>query len=258
MYTKSIYLLLLSLLFWTCSESEVQNDALMHVEDSEARKILGKVLDASGGLRHWNNFSSLRYNKYFKLYTETGDIEKDVRQSHKYVYKPKKFIEITSDEGDVFKKLIFDDGNIQEKVNNKVNEETDTKTLMNKLHTSLFVIGLPFKLADPGVDLTYEGKDELEDDTKVHVIKALFDPAANVNHTTQDIWWFYFNKKTYLMEGYLVKHKDHYSYVRNEKTQTKGGFNFPVKRSSWRSDAKRNKLYLRATYDYVSFSFDLK
>lgn len=252
--------LLLSVLFFlTCNTESVEKiDELAHIKDQKVKNVLGKILKASGELRHWNNLSQLRYNKYFKLYTETGEIEKDVRQSHKYLYHPKTVIEIETEEGDLFKKLVYNGKMIQQKINGQVDTETDSTALMNQLQTSLFVIGLPFKLADEGIDLSYEGTEKLEGRSEVHVLKAVFNPTSNANHTTQDIWWLYFHKKSYLMEGYLVKHKDHYSLVQNETSLVKGGFNFPVKRKSWRSDANRKKLYLRAEYDYASFSFDVK
>jgi len=60
-----------------------------------------------------------------------------------------------------------------------------------------YLYGLPMKLKDPGTNLsdtvdkkTYKGKDYL-------VLKVTYDASVG-----SDVWYFYFNPKTYAMEIY--------------------------------------------------------
>lgn len=71
----------------------------------------------------------------------------------------------------------------------------DRATLYKNYYTYLY--GLPMKLKDPGTNLsdkvekkTFKGKDYL-------VLKVTYDEAVG-----SDVWYFYFNPKTYAMEVY--------------------------------------------------------
>ena len=75
------------------------------------------------------------------------------------------------------------------------NMSCDRATLYKNYYTYLY--GLPMKLKDPGTNIdetvekkTFKGKDYL-------VIKATYDEAVG-----SDVWYFYFNPKTYAMEIY--------------------------------------------------------
>ncbi|MFC0603724.1 DUF6503 family protein [Winogradskyella pulchriflava] len=75
------------------------------------------------------------------------------------------------------------------------NMSCDRATLYKNYYTYLY--GLPMKLKDPGTNLsenaekkTFKGKDYL-------VLKVTYDEAVG-----SDVWYFYFNPKTYAMEVY--------------------------------------------------------
>jgi len=184
---------------------------------------------------------------------EDGSVEKSADQFHHYIYQPQEIIKIISKEGEDSKRLVYDDGNIQETINGTVNLEASKTSLMNKMQSSLFVINMPFKLADEGVDLSLEKTKEVEGLGRVLVLKAVYDPANQKHHTTPDTWWLYFEPESYIMNGYMVQHKDHFSMVRDLKGEPVNGFVFPAKRKSYRVDENGNALYLRASYEYSDF-----
>jgi len=239
----------------SCSGEQKSADALVHIDNAELKSLLEKVFEAHGGLEKWNAMIALKYHKSYSLYLEDSTVEKSADQFHHYQYEPETLIKIASRSGDQSKRLVFDNGKIQEMINGTVNLEASETALMNQLQSSLFVIAQPFKLADQGVELTYEGI-QTKDSKEVHIVKAVYDPTKHSSHTTPDTWYLYFDKKNYLLDSYLVQHLDHFSLVKNLETVSVNGFTFPAKRKSYRVDEEGNILYLRADYAYRDFVFN--
>ena len=241
------------LLFTACSSTSNETDPLSHIQNAEVKALLERVFEAHGGSQAWQDKPILKYNKKYTLLKEDGSVEKSAEQFHHYVYQPKKIVKIVSIEGKDNKQLILNNGKVEEIINGAKNLEADQTALMNKLESSLFVINMPFKLADEGVNLSLELSKEIDGLGRVLVLKAVYDPANQKHHTTPDTWWLYFDPESYIMYGYMVQHKDHFSMVRDFKAEPVNGFVFPEKRKSYRVDENGNALYLRADYEYSGF-----
>ncbi|QIE59700.1 hypothetical protein G5B37_09025 [Rasiella rasia] len=103
----------------------------------------------------------------------------------------------------------------------------ETATLYKNYYTYLY--GLPMKLKDPGTNLspkvervTFKGKEYLK-------LKATYDEAVG-----SDVWFFYFNPKTYAMEVYQFfkgdptgAGKDTGEYILLSEESTVGGIIMP-------------------------------
>jgi len=187
---------------------------------------------------------------------EDGSVEKGAKQFHEYSFFPKK-IKIESKEGETQKDLIFEKGKAIQKVDGKLNSEAKQESLMNSIYTSTFVIEIPFKFLDKGAEISYAGLDTLKTGEAVEVLRVDYHPKKHNNLTTEDTWWLYFNEKDYRLHGYMVKHKDHHSYVKNLTMTTEKGFLFPTHRKSYRVDTDRNILYLRAEYFYKDYAVEM-
>ena len=242
-----------ALLIVLISCSQPTEDSLKHIKSSEVKSLLEKVFDKNGGLAKWNAIKTLKYNKSYELYLESGEVEIAAQQIHNYMFLPNMAISILSQEGGGKKEIVFEQGQIKEYVNDTLNKQANQESLTNNMQSSLFVIGQPFKLADAGPELTYEGTKTLNSGEEVYVLRAVYNSVSNDNLTTSDTWWVYFDKESYLMTGYTVKHLDHYSLVRNIESVEVEGFHFPKLRKSWRVNESGEMLYLRASYEYSNF-----
>ncbi|MEM9820230.1 MAG: DUF6503 family protein [Bacteroidota bacterium] len=252
--TLAFALMLLTLL--SCTQQVVNDTSTNPFEKIKNEKIIAiltKAFQVHGGFDNWKQKQSLAFKKYFALYDEAGQTERSVRQSHHYYYYPDPKIEIaweTEEEQHLIKQ---EQGKVSKWIDQELDEEVKTSSLENTIASSTFVIGLPFKLVDPGVQLQYAGTDTLDSETIVDVIRADYDPNQYDNLTTPDIWWYYFDQKDGRLCAYLVQHLDHRSYVRNLTYEEQTGFLFPKSRKSYRVDSLRNLLYLRADYVYSDF-----
>ena len=242
----------LSFVFDACKENVPQTsiDPYQHISDPDVKKILIAAIEKSGGLDNWNNKTFLRFKKDFTLHEESGAIEKAVIETHSYQYQPEEEIRISWEQDSLQHQLTYRQGKVEKTVNGRIDKNTNTQSLQNTVLSATYVISIPFKLLDKGVLLTYEGLENLEDGQEVAVIRGEFNPDLHENHSTPDIWWYYFDPSDYKLVAYMVKHADHYSYVKNERFTMVNGFLFPKERKSYRVDEQRNILYLRAAYVY--------
>ena len=250
--------LLISIFILSCQPSlPEQQDSINtrfdHINDQDAKKLLKKAIDRAGGLSNWEDLSDLAFQKYTALFDEQGNIEVEIDQQHKYHFTASPQINISWQKQDKNYELKQTNTGVQQTVDGKIDTTANTQTLKNNILAATFVMSIPFKLLDPGVALRYAGRDTLQDDTIVEVLEAKYAPNSFKNHSTPDIWWHYFSVEDYREIGYMVQHADHFSYVRNLGFEEVSGFLFPTRRESYRVDAKRNKLYLRAKYGYRDY-----
>ncbi len=255
--SKAIILFICSLLS-SCKTNQNALDPYRHIEDAKVVEILQKSFESSGGLDNWRKLKALHYNKQTTLYLESGEVERSVFQKHHYYFKPSQQISISwVDENNYQQKITFENEKASKYVNGQLDKNANQEVLKMNVLSSIFVVSIPFKILDKGVDLSYMGTDQLEDDTKVEVIQAKYDPSTYKNHSTPDIWWYYFDNQNFKLVGYMVKHAGHYSYVKNLSYIQNGPFAFVKDRESYRVTPQRSILYLRAKYTYENWEAKL-
>ena len=128
--------------------------------------------------------------------------------------------------------------------------EADPAALGSTANAALYTLLMPWKLLDPGTNLRYEGIVKLPDGTEAHAIAATYDPAASENHSTQDVWGYYFATDDHRYLAGMVDHGDYFAYIKNEKTVQAGGLLFNAYRASHRADAQRNLRWKRGDFFY--------
>ena len=235
---------------------EIKKDSLENISDAKLRTTLQQAFTAMGGLENWQQLQSLKFRKKTVLYLASGEIEKKSDQQHHYEYNPtnKTHIHWKEQEKDHVIEMI---GNqVVKKVNQQIDPSANTTALKNTVLAATFVMGVPFKIMDEGVQLNYEGLQTIQSGKTVHVVKATYNPNNFKNHTKSDIWWHYFDKNTYEQVGYAVQLHDHTSYIENLTYERVDGFLFTTSRKSWRINEKGEKLYLRAEYEYLDFEVE--
>ena len=146
---------------------------------------------------NWEHF-----NKTFTVVMTTPKAPK--RTSVISINLPAEYFNVTATKDTVTTTYTLDKGKCQMQYNGKVldslkakdkNMTCDRATLYKNYYSYLY--GLPMKLKDPGTNLSdtvekknFKGKDYL-------VLKVTYDEAVG-----SDVWYFYFNPKTYAMEIY--------------------------------------------------------
>lgn len=236
--------------FSACDSPEALVDPYRHIADPEARSLLAKAMETAGGLDRWRSKESLLFRKDFTLYDETGAVERSVVETHDYRYRPEEVVRISWQKDSAVHEITYRAGRAVKTIDGRPDAGASPESLRNTVLSATYVVSIPFKLLDEGVELTSLGQDTLEDGQVVQVIRGIFNPEEHDNHSTPDIWWYYFAAEDHRLAAYMVKHADHYSYVKNEDYMMLDGFLFPRVRKSYRVDAERKVLYLRAAYVY--------
>jgi len=252
------FLIFFSLLLFGCQTEVVENDSDPYekIEDESARLLLQKAVQRAGGIKKWKDKKAIAFEKYVALYDSAGNTEQATWQQHRYAYQPNSKIEIAWKKDSQVYKIAADDSGIKRLVNGQKDATANAQSLENSVLSATFVISLPFKLLDEGVQLSHMGTKVIENGLEVEVLKAVYNAKQHDNHSNQDIWELYFETKSYKMIGYQVQHDDHISYVLNESFMTVDGLLFPHLRKSYRVNEEGEKLFLRAAYEYKNYKVE--
>ena len=224
-----------------------------NLQDAKVRTTLDKVFQAMGGLQNWQDLQSLQFKKKTILYLASGEVEKVSDQIHIYENKPNQSVQIRWQEDQDQHLIEMEGETVVKKVNQKIDNQANLTSLKNTVLASTFVIGVPFKLMDEGVSLSYDGIQTLQNGKEVHTVKATYNPTQHSNHSKADIWWHYFDKDSYEQVGYQVTLHDHTSYIENLTFERVGGFLFTTSRNSWWVNEQGEKTYIKAAYEYSDF-----
>lgn len=242
---------LLLVVFIACHSPEPAPpvDPYLHIQDLEARAILRSAIDHAGGLERWKSIKNLSYTKDFSLLHASGQIERDYRQTHHYQYDPVELSILSIENGDTVI-TVLSEGRYHRTVNDSL-IQAEQAALEQAVNTSVYVVGIPFKLLDPGPGLHYIGTDTLEEFGVVDILEVNY--ANDPEESGSDIWRYYFDRPDRKVVANWVKTSDHFSLVENLSYTRAGGILFNQDRKSYRVDSLGNKLYLRADYHYDNF-----
>lgn len=222
-----------------------------HIKDEKARDLIRASIEEAGGLERWNNLKQLSYTKEFSLLREDGSVEKSYDQLHEYQFNPAR-IKITSIEnGDTL--VTTQVGRQFSRTKNGEKMEANPTSLEKAINTSTYVIGIPFKLLDPGAQISYIGPTSLPDGRTAEVIEVQYDAETNENHSTSDVWRYYIDKNTAQIIANWVDAGDHYALILNNSFESANGILFHGNRESYRVDEAGKPLFLRARYEYGNY-----
>lgn len=214
--------------------------------------IVDKAYEAHGKAL-WDELSLLRYEKQSKVYNADGSERVNSLQQHHYQFG-KDFGAIVTwvVDGDRHE-INYTDAGARKYVNGErvVSEKTEASAY-ESVNAARYTVSQPFKLNDPGVLLSYEGEEVLEDSLRVHVVKASYS-TDNENHTKNDEWWYYFDVESFLCKATMVHHGTTYSFIRNLEYDTSTGIVFNYHRKGYAVDSARNILYHQSEYFYRNY-----
>lgn len=203
--------------------------------------VIKKAIRAHGGWDSWENLDTIRYTKTFNLYLEDGSVEREIVEKHQTIIHPAYQNHITRKDGSI---LSFDGKNYSKTLRDSSMQVTAADTGL--IYSSIFVIGQPFKLRDPGIKISYEGIDTLFNGKEVISIKAEYQETGKENHP----WWFFFDPDTHRCVANMVDHNGSFSLITNNEYVEYKGILWNKKRTGYRTDAEGKLLYKRADYIY--------
>ena len=238
----------------SCNLSKEKKEVDVNSNEPTAVGVVEKAIDVAGSLERWKNIASLTFTKKSRLLLENGEIESEVIQRHHYEYRPHKHIKISWQvEKDSFV-IVHHDSIFQKFKNDDLIEEgTAVKSSVN---SALYVLGMPFKLLDPGAVLTYEGVKSFNTIDTVQTVNATYAPNRHQNHSTQDKWWYHFDKNNGAFLSSMVYHEPTYALIENLEVSQVEGMTFPAIRKSYRCNELGEKLFLRAEFWYTDYTIE--
>jgi len=222
----------------------------------EAGNVIRKAIQHAGGWDSWAKKENFSFYKKITHLDSTGTVEKSIRQHHTYNLKGTFKARMTwTIEDDRY--LITNNGEEAKKYKNEI-ELTDNKSkreAWNSSYGSHYVIGMPYKLTDPGVTLSYEGIDTLILDKSAHSVKVEYAKGAG-SAGGMHVWWYYFDKDTYDLVGNFLDYGSGHSLTTYEVFEDVEGHRFHNKRFSYISNEKKERVILRTIYENEEMHFD--
>ena len=204
----------------------------------KARHIVDLSIEAHGGMEHWQNLKTLKFKKNTVLYNADGSVERSSLERHTLHQRDTLHGEIVSIDPNQKYTTRFADGKGEKVMADTIVDGT------NAFLSSHFVVNQPFKMLDPGVDLSYLGLDTLANGKVVDVVKAFYGSKED------DVWWFYFDVEGHVLLATLIYHAPTYAFVDNEKIEMIDGMLWNTERTTYRTDSKRNVEFVRAEFVY--------
>ncbi len=243
-------LLTIALLVACSSQQSDKKTKEVSKEVDKATEVVNKAIEWAGGMDSWNSLMTINYTKRSRLLLEDESIEFDITQQHSYLMKPSLSMDInwTTDKGD--HRLFHSDTASLNFLNGSLIDSGDK--VQQSAFSAFYVLGMPFKLKDPGTYLSYAGSQEFNGQT-ADVIKASYSPEEHDNHSTSDQWWYYFDQSTGAFLGCMVYHAPTYALIENLAFHEVEGVKFQKRRMSYRCDSLGNKQFLRAEFWYEDY-----
>ncbi len=223
-----------------------------HIGEKKVRRILKRAIAQAGGWERWDRLKSIHYKKRSLLLLEGGAVESDLTQSHDYIMTPEFSASILWVKDSVDYEINYSKSSAKRWVD-QINDDSNPSDIRESVMSALYVLGMPFKLLDEGVELTYQGTTKFMDSVEADIIHATYNPKTYNSHTTDDRWWFYFDSKTGYFLGSKVFHPPTYALIHNMKFTDKINLKFPERRKSYRTDSLGNIKFLRAEFWYSHF-----
>ncbi len=220
-----------------------------HLQDDQVRSILERAIDKAGGYGAWSSIKTIKYTKHNMLFLEDSTVEVDNIQRHEYVMQPEFRAKISWSQDGVDHLINYSSQGAEKLENGSKTSEDPSQTVMS----AMYVLGMPFKLLDAGTYLKYLGQVTLANGKVADEIKATYSPEEHENHSTQDVWYYYFDSNDGSFYGAMVYHAPTYAFIENLEFHESTPVKFHAHRKSYRSDSVRNFKFLRAEFWYSDY-----
>ena len=240
-----------------CQQVEAEEvDRYKLLPDTEAGDIVRKAIAKAGGWDNWKTKENFSFYKKITYLDSIGQIERSIKQKHTYQLKDgfKARLEWKVGEDDM---LIINDGTEAKKYKNgqELTDEKSIREAWNSSYGSHYVIGIPYKLSDPGVSLTYEGIDTITLDRPVHSLKVDYAEGAGSSGGMHQ-WYYYFDIQDYDLAGNYLDYGNGHSITTYEVFEEVSEHRLHNKRFSYISNDQKERVVLRTIYENEEPNFN--
>lgn len=198
--------------------------------DATADSLVGRWIEALGGMDTFHDFRTARYTLTTELYdVETGRLQ---RARPRYVALSRRDEELSRIErwvwdGSRFVVQAFDGDTARAYLDGEPAPpgQMDAEEALYVTRDVFYWFSLPYKLRDPGVRLHYDGRDEEER----HVVRVTFGEGVGEH---QDVWWHLFEDgRSWPVESrYQTDGTGGITRLRWEGIRSEGGYVYPEER----------------------------
>jgi len=256
MSLRYISVIVLAIIISCQPEVKETSDAISNLPENKAGEVVMKAIERAGGWNSWKNKENFSFYKNITHLDSLGNEEKSVRQHHTYQLKGgfKARMEWSIGEDDF---LVINNGEQAKKYKNGV-ELTDLQSkneAWNSSYGSHYVIGMPYKLTDPGTTLTYEGIDSTILDLPVHSLRVEYAKGAG-STGGMHLWYYYFDVENYDLVANYLDYGEGYSFTTYEVFENVNNHRIHNKRFSYISNNAKERLLLRTVYENEEIKFN--
>jgi len=215
---------------------------------NKATEIVKRSIDYVGGWEAYTSLRGMEYEKTLHKVDSTGAVYDKVVQQHRYNVFPGFSVRMDWTEKETDDYIIMNNSSQSWKFKHgkELTDQKNINSAYNSSHGSYYVLYQPWKLLDPGVKLTYVGRDTLPNGKICDSVQADF--TEGFSTTTDHTWWYYFEDDGKPI-GNFLKSPQGYSYTEYLEFEEVDGILFHVKRNTYRSDSTRTDLVLRTIYE---------
>lgn len=234
--------------------------ATVAVAQESAQALVDRAIRHSGGWAAWSATRSVQFRKTIVRYAPDGTVKDRYVQLHRYLLNPSPRMRIESvDKG--AKVVLINDGHQAWKlVDGKLaTSSSDVNSARNSTFGSHYVFSMPFKLRDPGVQVSDGGAVELPGGVAARKLKVEYPKGVGDAGGLHE-WTYFFNPEN----GRLVANHLHYAPGKYDWTEyfdekTFGGLTLSTRREGYDADAngRTGPKQSEITYDQIETNVEL-
>ncbi len=232
-------------------QTESVEAPMARLPGDRAGEVVRRGIEAAGGWEAWAAAPALDYQKTITFFDSTGAEARRVVQHHQYALRPDLKMRVTYEDDEGRDILLVNDGDEVGKWidGEQATTEADRNQAWNSTFGSHYVMGMPFKLTDPGTRLSYAGRETLGG-VVVDAVRAEYDEGAG-SAAGLHTWTYYFAAD----DGRLVANHlrfgpdpDDYDFTEYHDIAEIDGVRLPMRRVSYHSNAEAEKLGRASAY----------
>ncbi len=255
------FILLVSFLILSCKrdsrkEAEAIKSEQTNHELSKAEKLVNEAISRAGGMDNWATKKTLSYTKTIQSYDYTGTLLRTVAQAHKYQLRPSFKANIRWEQNGSSHEIINNGKQAWKLVDGEIQQdEASVNNAWNSSFGSHYMVSMPFKLKDPGIQLKYMGIDTLSNKKVVHKLKVTYEKGAGSSggmHT----WLYFLNTENFQFEANFLNHGKGYSYTDYDTFSEVDALTLTKERKSYTSNEQNEPLQLKTIYSNSNIRFD--
>lgn len=195
----------------------------------------------------WSRLNRVSFTKETQLFDSLGFVE-SLKEERITIEKNPFRVAISWLEGEDVHSLDHTVSNTMYYLNGQP-VESNRWSLKEKAMGAYYVFAKPYELYEKGSALTYEGSEIYADSVLTDILKIAYQDS-------NDVWWYFFDKKSGKYLASKIYHQPNYAFIVNTEFDDSLPLKFFKYRTTYRVDEEGNKKYTRAKYRYFDYELD--